>query len=221
MEKKVVIITNGATRIGLGCVKEFIQLNYYVVYLDVRRADDKDVRSNQNVVFYNCDMSNHIQIKSVIKHIINKFKQIDSVVNIIDTYPLKVSVFDIDIEKFKKLSDISLTSAISMYRYTFDELKKRDGVIVNILNAISIIGQEVTEGYYDISADRFSSVNSISIGDISHNIHESQFFKKRMDRITSPDEIAKIVSSIVSDSINIKNIDHTTKEGKTKLISKL
>lgn len=206
MEKKVIVISCGGaigTKIGMECVKEFIKLNYYVVYLDVKMTDDKSIRANQNVSFYNCDMSNPIQIKSVIKSISDKFRRIDSVINIIDVYPLNASMFDIDIEKFRKLCAISLTSAICMNRYTFDEIKMRGGTYVNILNAISVIGQDVTEGYYDISANRYSSINSISIGDIFFdNVRKSQIFKKRLEKITSPNEIAQIVLSVISDSIN-------------------
>jgi NAD(P)-dependent dehydrogenase (short-subunit alcohol dehydrogenase family) len=246
---KVVFITNGSSDIGLECIKEFLEIGYYVVYTDVRKIKEESILSNQKVSFHSCDMGDHIQIKIVIDRIIEKFKRIDCVVNIVDVYSSTTSIFDIDFNKYKRLVEMSTSSTISLYRHTFNELKKTNGNMVNVLRSITLMDTDMTNDFIEgktkmhqlnfVQSLLSETINNgVKINVISHNISNnnktnSNKVGPKVDFFGGPNEpdkdiaknIAKLIK-IMGESSNV-TFNHVSLEKgglflqKSKIISRL
>ena len=74
---KKVVITGGANGIGLECVKKFSSNNYLVFILDKERITEE----LDNVIYYNCDISDYNKTLECSKDIIDNYGNIDILIN--------------------------------------------------------------------------------------------------------------------------------------------
>lgn len=170
---KVVIVTGGANGIGKACCIKFLQNNYVVICIDKNSNDIRQMGieyCDKPLFSYTCDVSNYKQLQSLIQKIIYTHKRIDCVINNVGVHPPATSIMDLDIDDFKKLVDINLTSAIAMCKYTFKELIKTQGTIVFVSSMVAIHGQYLADAYCATKAGMIGLTKSLSIEAAKHNI---------------------------------------------------
>jgi NAD(P)-dependent dehydrogenase (short-subunit alcohol dehydrogenase family) len=168
---KIAIVTGGANGIGRACVEKFLTNKFTVICLD-KNIDDMIVlreeilkKNEDKLLFYwrECDVSDHTQIKESIKFIVQKFKRIDCIVNNVGVHPPATSICDLDIDDFENLVNINLTSTIAMCKYSFNELKKTKGTVVNVSSMVAIHGQYLADAYCATKAGQLGFTKSFAI----------------------------------------------------------
>jgi hypothetical protein len=230
--QKVAVVTNGTTNIGIACITELLNNNFHVVYLDFKKIADKKIAENPNVTFYNCELGCSTNIKKVIGNILDIFTRIDCVINILVSYPLSTSVFDVDIEKLKKLTDINLTSNITLCKSTYDELNRRNGIFVTFYDVLTVFGRDIVKGHYEVKINKFVPTLLPTLEDVvceyenkaeletSVKIQKCQEHMS-FDKFDPVSEIAKKIVFMVKE-LNLKtNLKSSTENDIEKNISKL
>lgn len=142
---KVCLVTGGSRGIGKSTVREFAKNGFNVVINYVN--DDvsannlkKEVEDNYNIkaLTIKCDISNELDVKRMVKEVIDTFKRIDVLVNnagiAIDTL-----VVDKTVDNFRKILDTNLIGTFLVSREVSKYmLLNKCGSIVNIASTNAI-----------------------------------------------------------------------------------
>ena len=227
--RKVALVTGGAKGIGAAIVKELAAKKYDVVinYLTSKQeaeflANDLSKKFGITVLSYKCDVSNEKEVDEMIKFIESKLGGVDILINnaAIDLSNMWHEKKAID---FKKTLDVNVIGAYNVARRVYKHmLDKKWGRIVNIssTNGINTYYPMCLE--YDASKAALISlthnlsiefapyvtVNAIAPGFIGTeselNGYDEEFLKSEQEKILvgrygKPEEVAKLVSFLVSD----------------------
>ena len=227
--RKVVLVTGGAKGIGAAIVKELAAQKYDVVinYLTSKQeaeflANDLSKKFGITVLTYKCDVSNEKEVDEMIKFIESKLGGVDILINnaAIDLSNMWHEKKAID---FKKTLDVNVIGAYNVARRVYKHmLDSKWGRIVNIssTNGINTYYPMCLE--YDASKAALISlthnlsiefapyvtVNAIAPGFIGTESelkgYDEEFLKSEQEKILvgrygKPEEVAKLVSFLVSD----------------------
>ena len=161
----VVLITGASKGIGAEVAIKFAENNYDVV-INYYRDDDsaKKIKKNiedlgQRCLLEKCDISNEEEAENMASDIINKFGNIDVLVNNAgianDTLP-----FEKNIDDFKRVLDVNLIGTYLVTKYVVKYMKK--GSIINVASTNAL------NQYYPYSLDYDAS--KAGIISLTHNL---------------------------------------------------
>src|SRR5690349_7197341 len=110
---KVVIVTGGTKGIGEGCVRAFVNAGSRVVFC-ARNQDEGDALSKQltspgkgEAFFIKCDVSKVDEIRELIDKAIERYGQIDCLINNAGWHPPHKPIDDFSIDEFRDLLDLN------------------------------------------------------------------------------------------------------------------
>ena len=153
IENKNIIVTGGASGLGLETAKKLLEEKAKVIVIDI----DKDKLSKLDKIFitYQVDVTSYDQVQSAVDDIIDKFGSIDVLVNnagVIYSEPLINIMAKGDrkhsLKNFNKYLDINLTSVFIVSSIVIEKmvLKRTKGIVVNI-SSISAQGNAGQTAY--------------------------------------------------------------------------
>ena len=150
LQDKVVLVTGGSKGIGAGIVRSFLAEGARVA--NVNRSTTEGIAleaeyaaQSKDCFFIQGDLSEVDACRNAIEATIQKFGRIDILVNnagVNDSVGLDQGP-DAFVESLKK----NLIHCYSLVHYALDELKKSQGVIINISSKVAVTGQGGTSGY--------------------------------------------------------------------------
>ncbi len=119
LENKVAVITGGSGIIGSEIAKGFLNAGAKVVLLardetTLNEKVEQFKKISSNVLALKCNVLEEENLKEVNKEILDKFSQIDILINAAGgnipgaTIGVDQSVFDIEIKQFEKVTDLNL-----------------------------------------------------------------------------------------------------------------
>ena len=232
--KKSVLITGASRGLGAAIARKFACLDYNVVINYNNSYEEALSLKNEIETQYNCnsiivkaDVSNESEVKNMVDEIINKFGNIDCLVNnagiAIDTL-----FEDKTVENFRKIIDVNLIGTFLVSKYASEYmLKNKSGKIINISSTNGI------DTYYPYGLDYDASkagvislthnlamqfapyinVNCIASGwintDMTKELDEDyikeESSKILLGRFAEPMEIANVVAFLASDEASFVN----------------
>jgi glucose 1-dehydrogenase len=232
METKVAVVTGSSKGIGKAIALEFAKSGYNVV---LNSRDEKellnavsDIRNetgNDQITYLQGDVSKENVCKSLVSHAIDKFGQIDVLVNNAGIGGGKKSLQDLTLDEWDYVVDVNLKGAFLCTRETIRKMaeKKSDSYsIINISSVHESIPQPEAAPYAASKggmemltktvalelADKGIRVNAIAPGAIATDMNKEMLKdeKKRkeeeekipMHRIGRPEEIAKVALFLAS-----------------------
>lgn len=222
MSNKVVLITGASRGIGAEVAKVFASNNYNVVINynnspDVALKLKEEIENKYHVtaICIKCDVSNELEVKSMVEKAIDTFGHIDVLVNnagiAIDT-----TFEDKTAENFRKILDTNLIGTFIVSKYVGKNmLENKSGAIINVAstNGIDTIYPESLD--YDASKAGVISltknlalqyapyirVNAVAPGWVNTDMNkelDQAFIEKEnekilLNRFAQPEEIAKVI----------------------------
>ena len=229
IKNKIALITGGANGIGLAASLLFNKLQAKVVVLDnaknLNSLKKKFKKDNIKIDLHNTDVSDTKQIRKKIKTIEKKYKKIDIVVLNAAICPFK-EFLKIDEKLFDKVINTNQKGAFFLAQEVSKIMikKKTKGKIVFLSSVSSIFGGSLQSHYcaskgainqimksMAISLGKHKiNVNAVLPGTVITNLNKKQldknnklkeYFIKRtpMNRLITPDEIAKTILFLSSD----------------------
>lgn len=234
MDRKVVLVTGSSKGIGAATIKEFAKNGYNVVInynnsVNEALALQKMILEEYDVdtLIIKCDITQEIEVQSMVKQIIDKFGHIDVLVNnagiaIDDEY------MNHSITNFRKIIDTNLISTYCVSKYVSKYmLESQNGVIVNVSSNNGIDCYSPMSLDYDASKAAIISlthnlaialaphirVNAVAPGwTMTESVMEMmpeyldlERKKILMNRFANPEEIANVIYFLASDKASFIN----------------
>jgi len=141
-QKKIAIVTGGASGIGLAIAERFVQSNIQTIVIGRDKTKLENVKSKLGELCYiiSFDLNNLPGIPSLINDIINQFGHIDILVNNAGIN-LKKDFTDVTDEEFEKIITTNVMSVFSISREVIKNMiKKGSGSVINISSMASQYG---------------------------------------------------------------------------------
>ncbi|MDO4375905.1 MAG: SDR family oxidoreductase [bacterium] len=223
LNDKVVVITGGASGIGLASAKRLLKEGAKVALLDVN--DDVLEISKElgaNTLGLKCDVSNEADVKSSIDMVANFFGKIDYLVANAGIGGGANKPADVSIEEWNKVIGVNQTGIFLVNKYVIPHMiENGGGSIVNTSSMYGIVGapnsfaytaskgaiNQMTRTLALAYAENNIRVNAIAPGFVDTAILSSvpDEYKKVMakempiGRLGTDDEIASLVKFLLSD----------------------
>lgn len=231
---KVALVTGSSKGIGTACIKDLASRNCDVI-INYNSDIDGALKVKKEIEKYNvksllvkCDISNEDEVKEMFNIIINSFGKLDILVNnagiAIDTlFENKTK------ENFMRTLEVNLVGTFLVSKYASEiMLKNKNGKIVNISSTNGINKYFPMCLDYDASKAGIISlthnlslqfapyinVNAVAPGwvgteneidNVDEEYIKSEEEKIFINRIAKPEEIAKVVTFLVSDDASYIN----------------
>lgn len=144
LQNKVCLVTGGTQGIGAGCVRKMSELGATVVFTGRNTSAGKDVEtlvrdSGGSALFLPQDVSNEDQWQRIINETLERFGQLDGLVNNAGISFLK-PIEDISLEDFRQLLRVDVDSVFLGMKYAMNAMESRGGSIVNISSLMGQVG---------------------------------------------------------------------------------
>ena len=148
LEGKSVIITGGASGIGMACVNEFISDGAYVTVADMNPNDPGFESGPGKYIYVHCDVTKKEDVNHVISETSRAFGRIDILVNNAGINIPRLLVdpagqFELDENIWDKVLNVNLKGPFLMAQAAARVMiRQKSGVIVNISSESALEGAE-------------------------------------------------------------------------------
>ncbi|MGB7337973.1 MAG: SDR family oxidoreductase [Phototrophicaceae bacterium] len=203
MERKVVVITGGATGIGEAAVGLFANEGAYVVIADTQQHADKGAEiadkirfSGGEAKFVRADVSRPGEIESMILKTVAAYGKLDYAFNaatVSGAYP----IIETTLEQWDQIMDTNLRGVWLCMKYQIQAMmkNKNGGVIVNLASVGGLMGLALTGAFAASKGGVISLTRTAAIECASYNI--------RVNSI-SPDAVSSDIFAALPDDLKIK-----------------
>lgn len=158
LEGKFAIVTGGASGIGKATVSRFLDEGAAVVAADIRADALADLAASINskrLVTFEADMINLAQVESMIAFAVERFGQLDVLVNNAGIGSFG-RITDIDLAHWREVLAIDLDAVMWSCRSAMPHLEKARGCIVNVA---SVAGSGGDYGFAAYNAAKAAVIN--------------------------------------------------------------
>ena len=224
---KTVIVTGGSRGIGAAIVKELAKDKYNVV-LNYNNSEEaaKQIKKeleeqNIKIEIFKADVSKREEVKELVKFTLEKYKNIDVLINNAGIDQIK-PFMDITDEDWNNIMQVNLNSVFYCSQEVLDNMiHNKNGCIINISSIWGRIGASC-EVHYSASKAAIDGLtkalakemgpSNIRVNSIAPGIIETEMNKDLSDedlkeiiyqiplgRIAQPEEIAKSIKWLIDD----------------------
>lgn len=146
MKNKVILITGGASGIGLATAKKLSKENKIII-ADYKNIEQDFLKNNfeniENIYFFKCDISKEDNILNLKKYVVDNFKKLDSLICCAGIMPLPCSIDTITDEVIDRTIDVNLKGTFKCLNILGNLIKdtSKIGSIVTISSVDGVIGE--------------------------------------------------------------------------------
>jgi 3-oxoacyl-[acyl-carrier protein] reductase len=202
LESKVAVITGGASGIGAGLARRFVQEGAKVVICDA--DDETGAKTAQQiggtVYFYKLDISDEEAVNSTVGKIFNEFAKIDILINNAGITNDKL-LLRMTREDWDRVISVNLTGTFLVTKAVIKfMMKQRYGRIVNIASVIGLTGNAGQANYAASKAGVIgftkSCAKELAARNITVNAIAPGFIKTKMTDVL-PDEVKENYKKLI------------------------
>jgi short-subunit dehydrogenase len=136
MNKKIICITGGANGLGREIVAHFSK-DYQIIILDYDQTAAASTAQEFNCDYQVCDVSDYQSVEKAVNFIIDKYNQIDYLINNAGTY-INGEIDQNDPVQLKKVIDVNVVGQMNLCKYVVPQMKKqKEGTIINVNSTAS------------------------------------------------------------------------------------
>ncbi|XP_033115924.1 17-beta-hydroxysteroid dehydrogenase 14-like [Anneissia japonica] len=176
---KVALVTGGSKGIGEGVVRVFVQNGAKVGFCSIEEEAGKKLESEVNrlgpgeSIFIKCDVQNEDEIKY--RSTIDRFGQLDCLVNNAGWHPPQQVIDDTSVEEFKSLINLNLINYFAFAKYSLPHLRKTNGNIINVSSLVATVGQSYAIPYVCTKGAIVAFSKALAIDEAKHGVRVNTF----------------------------------------------
>jgi len=182
-QDKVVIVTGGSQGIGLGIVTVFVQHGAKVVFCDVQSKEEESKSKATELcnkgpgtcVFHVCDMTQESQVKALIDFTVERFGQLDCLVNNAGQHPPHLTIDEYTAEGFQKILNVNVMGYFLSSKFALPHLRKSEGNIINNCSLVAQIAQVEAVTYIASKGAIESMTRALALDEAKHNVRVNAF----------------------------------------------
>ncbi len=147
--KKVAVVTGGASGIGLATVKKLLSEGIAVAMVDLNdKVEEMANQFGEDCVGIKCDVSNEDDVKACVSKVVERFGHIDYLVANAGIGGGANKPHEVDINEWNKVVAVNQTGIFLMNKYVICEmLKNGGGAIVNTSSMYGFVGSTTSFAY--------------------------------------------------------------------------
>lgn len=214
-DSKVAIVTGGAHGIGGEISRSLLAQNWRIIIAD-KNPVKMEWKDKDRFLIVKTDVSREVSVRSMIRQTIERFGQIDAVINNAGVLPKKkLSIEKMPLSLWQEFINTNLTGCFLTAKYAIPHLRKRNGDIINIASTRFLQSEGDGDEAYSASKGgvvSFTHALAVSLGpDIRVNcispgwIHTEKTKLTPKDhkqhpygRVGEPQDIASMVSFLLN-----------------------
>jgi len=168
LKGKVAIITGGSTGVGEGIARIFLSEGAKVTICGRREEllkNTADKLGPEDILALKCDVSDPIQVKTMVEKTVKKFGKLDILVNNAGKNPAReFSLEDTTEEEWDEYMGTNAKGSWLASKYSIPEIRKSGGGSIIMISSISaVIGQENVGPYNSTKAAQEGLVRSMAM----------------------------------------------------------
>ncbi len=161
---KHIVVTGGVKGIGLATVEVFVREGAKVSILDIDQTGKMlEAESNGKILFINCNVANAKSVEESIAKAIDKFGQVDVLVNNagINRYATVTQTTE---EEWDLVMNVNLKSAFLAAKYAIPSMQKKGaGVVINVSSVQAFVSQSQVAAYTTSKTAMLGLTRSIAV----------------------------------------------------------
>lgn len=173
---KVVIITGGSKGIGKGCVQAFVAAGANVVFC-ARKVDEGEPLAAElsatgpgEATFVTCDVAKTFELRGLIESTINKYGQLDCLINNAGWHPPHKPIDAFSVQDFRDLLDLNLVSIFAACKFALPYLRVTHGNIINLSSLVGTMGQYHATSYVATKGAITAFTKALAIDEAENNV---------------------------------------------------
>lgn len=223
-KNKVAFITGASVGIGRATALRLAEHGAKLILLDINVEKLQSVKKElaaytDDVLIYECDISDENRVNQVVADSIEKFKKIDILVNNAALWRFRTTFIETSIETWKKLLDVNVMGTVYVTKAVLSGMIEQNyGKIINVASVAGVYGNKkmspysatkgavisLTKALAKEVADKGITVNAVSPGTVSpSNEEDINFYQEStlsyMGRTGTDKENADLICFLVSD----------------------
>ena len=133
LKDKISVITGAASGFGKGISKKFSEEGSKVILVDINKNELEKVSKEFNQDFFHADVSNSNSMKKLSEYVLNKYKNIDIMVNNAGITHLPKPLENVTEEEFDKVFSVNSKSVFFCGKFFVPHMKQnKKGSILNV-----------------------------------------------------------------------------------------
>jgi 2-keto-3-deoxy-L-fuconate dehydrogenase len=173
LDNKIAIVTGGGSGIGKAISVLFAQQGAVVCIIDINESGkavaDEIVNANSKAFFYQCNISNQAEVKTVVEKIIEQHTTIDILVNNAGIAHIGTAE-NTAAEDFDRLLNVNIKGVYNCLHEVLPFMKQNGGSIVNMASVAALVGLNDRFAYSATKGAVHAMTLSVAKDFLSHNI---------------------------------------------------
>lgn len=170
---KVVLITGGASGIGLAAVKLFLEHGAKVAVADINEQSGKQlVKSlpHEHLAFFKTDITNEPDCQKTVQSVLSQFGTIDVLINNAGI-EIVSPIHEMALEDWNHILQVNLTGVFLMSKHTLPHmLEKKSGSIINTGSVGGLVGWPDIPAYNATKGGVIQLTKSMAVDYAAHQI---------------------------------------------------
>jgi len=139
LKEKVSIITGAASGFGKGIAKKFSEEGAKLILADINKDELEKVSKDLDQDFFHVDVSNSSSMQKLSEYVLNKYKNIDIMVNNAGITHLPKPLEEVTEEEFDKVFSVNSKSVFFCGKFFVPHMKReKKGSILNIASTAGL-----------------------------------------------------------------------------------
>ena len=198
--KKVAVVTGGASGIGLATVKKLLSEGIAVAMVDLNdKVEEMSNQFGEDCVGIKCDVSNEDDVKACVSKVVERFGHIDYLVANAGIGGGANKPHEVDINEWNKVVAVNQTGIFLMNKYVICEmLKNGGGAIVNTSSMYGLVGSTTSFAYSATKGAITQMTRSIALTYARDNIRVNAIAPGYVDTpilAMVPDDIKQVMAN--------------------------